>query len=151
MKNSKIIFTGSFATGKSSILAQLLEESFQPTYHTTIGPRFLEYQKGDDYYFFVDLGGEVGQEKIPAIRFLNAQHIVYVVDLSRPQTFGQVKKDLIFLAWRYPKAQLHFLANKQDLLTENVLAARLMALPQEPALICSAKTAEQIQAIWNLF
>jgi len=151
MKNSKIIFTGSLAAGKSSVLAQLLEESFKPIYHTTIGTRFFEYQKEDNYYFFVDLGGEIGQEKIPASRFLNAQHIVYVVDLSRPQIFGQVEKDLAFLGQRYPKAQLHFLANKQDLLAEDILAKRLAALPQEPSLVCSAKTAEQIQSIWKLF
>ncbi|WBM74321.1 Rab family GTPase [Saprospira grandis] len=151
MKNSKIIFTGSFAAGKSSILAQLLGDTFQSSYHTTIGPRFLEHKRGKDHYFFVDLGGEVGQEKIPAIRFINAKHIVYVVDLSRPQLFEQAKKDLTFLSRQYPDIPLHFLANKQDLLDEDILAKRLAALPQEPILVCSAKTAENIQEIWKLF
>lgn len=151
MSESKIILTGNFGVGKSSIFNRLVNGIFEEKYLTTISVKVGQKEIQAQKYVIWDVAGEVSQEKIPPTYFLNAAHILYVIDLSRPNTFPNIGKDLDFLQLKYPNCELHTIGNKIDLLSSpQEIDLRIAALPCACKLLTSAKTGEGIEGLSSL-
>jgi small GTP-binding protein len=148
MNSKKIILTGTFGVGKTSLFKRLMYDVFEDKYITTIGLQTGKKEHDYQNYIIFDLAGEIAQEKVPSTHFLNAFCICYVVDLSRPNTFGSIADDLDFLKKQSTTSSLCVIGNKVDLLdNDQLLQTRLSSIPIECQILTSAKNGAGIEAL----
>jgi small GTP-binding protein len=152
MISKKVILTGSFGVGKTSLFNQFIHQQFSDKYLTTIGVKVNKKNItiGDEELSLLlwDIAGEVAQDKVPASYFLGAGGIIYVVDLSRPLTFNNMKADLAFLEKLLPDTTIVVVGNKKDLVSPADLADMAQNLDVKFDFTTSAKTGENVDALF---
>jgi small GTP-binding protein len=152
MISKKVILTGSFGVGKTSLFNRFIYQQFSDKYLTTIGVKVNNkiVDIGDEKVSMMiwDIAGEVSQDKVPASYFLGASGIIYVMDLSRPRTFTNLETDIKFLREMLPNGDILIVANKRDLLTPEQLEAVVDSIDSNIDFLTSAKTGENVE---NLF
>ncbi len=153
MTSKKIILTGSFGVGKTSIFNQFMFQKFSDKYLTTIGvkvnKKVVNVNNEDVSLLVWDIAGEVTQDKVPTSYFLGASGIIYVMDLSRPLTFEKLDSDIAYLKGLLPGAIIKLVGNKKDLLTAEELEETLKVIPQPLDSVTSAKTGENIKDLFT--
>ena len=153
MISKKIILTGSFGVGKTSLFNRFIYQQFSDKYLTTIGVKVNNKTiKIDDESISMmvwDIAGEVSQDKVPASYFLGASGIIYVMDLSRPLTFVNLESDLQFLRDLLPNGTIIIVANKKDLVTEEQLETIRQELVRPFDYSTSAKTGENVEELFT--
>ena len=152
MISKKIILTGSFGVGKTSLFNRFIYQQFSDKYLTTIGVKVNNKTiKIDDESISMmvwDVAGEVSQDKVPASYFLGASGIIYVMDLSRPLTFVNLESDIQFLRDLLPNGTIIIVANKKDLVTEEQLETIRQELARPFDYSTSAKTGENVEELF---
>ena len=152
MISKKIILTGSFGVGKTSLFNRFIYQQFSDKYLTTIGVKVNnKTMKIDDETISMmvwDVAGEVSQDKVPASYFLGASGIIYVMDLSRPLTFANLESDIQFLRDLLPNGTIIIVANKKDLVTEEQLETICQELARPFDYSTSAKTGENVEELF---
>ena len=152
MISKKVILTGSFGVGKTSLFNQFIYQQFSDKYLTTIGVKInkknIEVDGKDMSLLLWDIAGEVAQDKVPASYFLGASGIVYVMDLSRSTTFNNMKTDLEFLKKMLPDCSIIVVGNKKDLVSAERLQEIADSMTEKLDFTTSAKTGENVE---NLF
>lgn len=152
MISKKVILTGSFGVGKTSLFNRFIYQQFSDRYMTTIGVKVNKknVKIGDDEVSMLlwDIAGEVSQDKVPASYFLGASGIVYVVDLSRPSTFVNMQSDIKFLKNMLPDCSLIVVANKYDLVTNEQMNEIYKNINQKWDFVTSAKTGENVEEMF---
>ena len=152
MISKKIILTGSFGVGKTSLFNRFIYQQFSDKYLTTIGVKVNNKTiKIDDESISMmvwDVAGEVSQDKVPASYFLGASGIIYVMDLSRPLTFMNLESDIQFLRDLLPNGTIIIVANKKDLVTEEQLETIRQELTRPFDYSTSAKTGENVEELF---
>jgi small GTP-binding protein len=152
MISKKVILTGSFGVGKTSLFNQFIYQQFSDKYLTTIGVKVNKKTltiDGEEISLLVwDIAGEVAQDKVPASYFLGAGGIIYVVDLSRPMTLNNMKSDLAFLEKLLPNTTIIVVGNKKDLVTPSDLEDMAQNLDVKWDFTTSAKTGENVEALF---
>ncbi len=153
MISKKVILTGNFGVGKTSLFNRFVYDRFSDKYLTTIGVKVNKKVIGvDDEELSVllwDIAGEVSQDKVPISYFLGAAGIIYVFDMSRPLTFKEIKKDLDYLTELLPDSVIKIVGNKKDLLTQEEMNHVLAELPMECNITTSAKTGENVEELFS--
>jgi small GTP-binding protein len=153
MISKKVILTGSFGVGKTSLFNQFIFQTFSDKYLTTIGVKVNKktVEVGDDSVSVLlwDIAGEISQDKVPNSYFLGAAAVIYVVDLNRPITFQNAQQDVAHLRSLIPDCILRIVGNKKDLIDDE----KLKALEQEMTLPCdiytSAKNGDNVEALFT--
>lgn len=152
MTSKKIILTGSFGVGKTSLFNQFIYQEFSDRYLTTIGAKVnskvVTTPKGEVSLLVWDIAGEITQDKVPQAYFLGTSGIVYVVDLSRPRTFEEVKTDIQFLKNILPDTVITIVANKRDLVSDEQLNELALKMPIPWNILTSAKTGENVEKMF---
>ena len=152
MISKKVILTGSFGVGKTSLFNQFIYQQFSDKYLTTIGVKVNKKEitiDGEELSVLLwDIAGEVAQDKVPTSYFLGASGIIYVVDLSRPITFNNMKTDIALLKKLLNDATIMIVGNKKDLLSVEELAEVAQNLEVKLDFTTSAKTGENIDALF---
>ena len=152
MISKKVILTGSFGVGKTSLFNQFIYQQFSDKYLTTIGVKVNKKEitiDGEELSVLLwDIAGEVAQDKVPTSYFLGASGIIYVVDLSRPITFNNMKTDIALLKKLLNDATIMIVGNKKDLLSAEELAEVAQNLEVKLDFTTSAKTGENIDALF---
>lgn len=152
MISKKVILTGSFGVGKTSLFNQFIYQQFSDKYLTTIGVKVNKKEitiDGEELSVLLwDIAGEVAQDKVPTSYFLGASGIIYVVDLSRPITFNNMKTDIELLKKILKDATIIIVGNKKDLLSAEELAEVAQNLEVKLDFTTSAKTGENIDALF---
>ena len=101
MISKKVILTGSFGVGKTSLFNRFIHQQFSEKYLTTVGVRVnkktLTVDNEEITLMLWDIAGEVSQDKVPVSYFLGTSGIIYVADLSRPLTFKNLVNDIKLL------------------------------------------------------
>lgn len=101
MISKKIVLTGCFGVGKTSLFNKFLYEKFSEKYLTTIGvkvdKKVVEIDGRKISLLIWDIAGEVSQDKVPQSYYLGSSAIVYVFDLTRPSTWLNIKSDIDYL------------------------------------------------------
>lgn len=151
MISRKVILTGSFGVGKTSLFNRFVYDQFDEKYLTTIGVKVNKKQievNGEEMSILLwDIAGEVSQDKVPVSYFLGATGIFYVFDLTRPSTHKNIVSDLSYLKSIVPDAVIKIVANKKDLLSEEQLANIKAQLPIQWDATTSAKTGENVEEL----
>lgn len=151
MISRKVILTGSFGVGKTSLFNRFVYDQFDEKYLTTIGVKVNKKQievNGEEMSILLwDIAGEVSQDKVPVSYFLGATGIFYVFDLTRPSTHKNIVTDLSYLKSIVPDAVIKIVANKKDLLSEEQLAGIKAQLPIQWDATTSAKTGENVEEL----
>jgi small GTP-binding protein len=152
MISKKIILTGSFGVGKTSLFNRFIYQEFNDKYLTTIGVKVNKKQvKVDDKEISLlvwDIAGEISQDKVPSSYFLGASGIVYVMDLSRPMTLKNLESDYLFLKELLPLGIIKVVGNKRDLVTDTQIAELSKDLFRPIDYLTSAKTGENVEQLF---
>ena len=94
-KNIKIILLGEMGTGKTSLINAYFGKSFDSNMFTTSAPEFYQKQlKIKDIDCSVGVWDTAGQEKYRSISKIvinGAQIVVYVYDITKEETFKELK------------------------------------------------------------
>lgn len=153
MISKKVILTGNFGVGKTSLFNRFVYDRFSDKYLTTIGVKVNKKEitvNGQKISILLwDIAGEVSQDKVPVSYFLGAAGIIYVFDLSRPLTFKNIEKDLDHLDKILPNSVVKVVGNKKDLVDEETMARILAELPVVCNVTTSAKTGENIDDLFR--
>jgi small GTP-binding protein len=121
MIRKKILLLGDFHVGKTSLIRRYVDNSFDDSYLTTIGVKISKKQiilNGEPYELLIwDIEGATPQKKIPKGYFKGASGAIFVADVSRDETIGNLKAHIDdFLSVNSDAA--HVTAyNKADLLS----------------------------------
>jgi small GTP-binding protein len=152
MISKKVILTGSFGVGKTSLFNQFIFNQFSDKYLTTIGVKVNKKViniGGEDLSLLLwDIAGEVSQDKVPTSYFLGASGIIYVIDLTRPSTFVNIKSDLALMKELLPYAEIRIVGNKKDLVPEADFEQVLAGISVKPDFVTSAKTGENVEMLF---
>ncbi len=153
MISKKVILTGSFGVGKTSLFNQFIFNQFGEKYLTTIGVKVNKKSVtvGDEEVSILlwDIAGEVSQDKVPTSYLLGAAAIFYVFDLNRPTTYKNLETDLQYLRELLPNAIVRVVGNKKDLLTDEQLQTLGIEMPIGWDILTSAKTGENVEGLFQ--
>ena len=151
MLSKKVILTGSFGVGKTSLFNRFISNTFSERYLTTIGVKVDKKSvtiHGQDITLILwDIAGEVTQDKVPTTYFLGTSAIIYVVDLTRPSTHVNVDHDISFLMDLLPGCVVKIVGNKMDLLSPQQL--QMLEHQINFDVITSAKTGENVEELFT--
>ena len=153
MLSRKVILTGSFGVGKTSLFSRFIHDSFSDRYITTIGVKVdkksVEVEGQKLSILLWDIAGEVTQDKVPRSYFLGASAIIYVFDLTRPSTYKNIDLDINYLKDMLPDALIKVIGNKKDLLEDDKLATLETELASITSMLTSAKTGENVEQLFQ--
>ncbi|NJL75774.1 MAG: GTP-binding protein [Saprospiraceae bacterium] len=151
MYQKKIMLTGSFGVGKTSLFNRFIHQVFDEVYQTTIGvkvdTKVVETALGEVKLAIWDVAGEVTQNKVPDTYWLGTKGVIYVIDLHRTSTFEHVAADLEYIKKMVPDVIIKIAANKKDLVTE----ARIKEVAEKYPIdiFTSAKTGENVEELFK--
>ena len=149
MISKKVILTGSFGVGKTSLFNRFIYQQFSNKYMTTIGVKVnkKDITVDDEVVSMLlwDIAGEISQDKVPVSYFLGASGIIYIVDLSRPSTFDNMVADIKYLGDLLPDSSLMIVANKVDMVTAEQLDNIKQSIIHKWDFTTSAKTGENVE------
>jgi small GTP-binding protein len=151
MISRKILITGSFAVGKTSLFRRLVYNEFSDKYLTTIGvkvdKRELTVNGQDISLVLWDVAGEVSQEKIPRSYFMGASAVIYIYDLTRPRTCDNLQADIDLIQKILPGCMTKIVGNKKDLIEESDLKVFNQKIDTD--YFTSAKTGENVSRLFE--
>ena len=151
MISKKVVITGHFGVGKTSLFNRFISNTFNEKYLTTIGVRvdkkMVTIDDQEVSLVIWDLAGEVSQEKVPRSYFMGASAIIYVFDLSRPATFSRLEDDLQYIQTVLPNVLMRKVGNKKDLVTDETL--QNIHQQTSPHYFTSARTVENVHELFQ--
>lgn len=152
MVSKKVVITGHFGVGKTSLFNRFISNTFNEKYLTTIGVRVDKKMitvNGQEVSLILwDLAGEVSQDKVPKSYFMGSSAVVYVFDLSRPATYGRLNDDMLYIQSILPNVLIKKVGNKKDLVTEETLEK--IRTETNPHYFTSARTGENVEDLFHI-
>lgn len=152
--SKKVILVGNFGVGKTSLVRRFVHQTFSDEYLTTLGVRIdkkvVNLPQVTVNMILWDVAGEVSQTKVPTSYYLGSHGVIYVFDLQRPSSVENIKADIDFIRSKLPKAPICVIGNKKDLLSDAELNAVKQKLNVEVSFFTSAKTGENVEAMFEL-
>jgi len=153
MISKKVILTGSFGVGKTSIFEQFLYSKFSKKYLTTIGvnvdKKVIQVNSKELSLIVWDIAGEVKQDKVPNSYFLGTSAIIYVFDVTRKSTYEGLDTDLNHLQKMLPKGIISIVGNKIDLVNDEFIEDLKAKIPRPWDILTSAKTGENVEQLFR--
>ncbi len=152
MIKRKVILTGSFGVGKTSLFNRFVYSKFDEKYLTTIGVKVdkksMTVEGKEVTLLLWDIAGEISQDKVPNSYFLESSAIIYVFDLTRPSTYANMEFDLNHLNEKVPGAIVKVVGNKRDLVSDEELQTIMQEVHQMPDIVTSAKTGDNVEQLF---
>jgi small GTP-binding protein len=153
MITKKIVLTGAFGVGKTSLFNRFLYQRFSEKYLTTIGvkvdKKVIDVDGRQLSLLIWDIAGEVTQEKVPKSYYLGSSGIIYVFDLTRPSTWLNMESDITYLKDMLHGVLINIVGNKLDLVTPEQLNLLKNDLPMPWNILTSAKTGENVEEMFH--
>lgn len=149
MIGKKVLLVGNFGVGKTSLIRRFVLNEFSEDYISTIGVRVskkvVEYQNQTIKLMIWDVAGTSGDEKIPKAYFLGAHAAMYVFDVSREETYLNIKENLQMIKDLSGLQNITIVGNKKDLLSDIEIENVLERTSVDIHLITSAKEGDHVE------
>lgn len=146
--SKKVIVAGHFGVGKSSLIKRFIHEKFSEQYMTTIGVKIdkksVEVNGSSINMILWDIAGESSAVKIPKKYFMGAHGLIYVFDLTRPETYEGIADDIFEVSKDNPSIPSVVLGNKSDL-AEDELIEEIRSEINVKFNLTSAKSGENVE------
>lgn len=145
----KVLLVGNFGVGKTSLIRRFVLNEFSEDYISTIGVRvstkIVELNSEKIKLLIWDVAGTKEDEKVPKAYFLGASAAMYVFDLSREETYLNIKNQLNTVKELSGLEYITVVGNKKDLLTSTELEQinKIISIPID--LVTSAKDDENVE------
>ena len=118
----KVVIAGWFGVGKTSLVKRFVHQKFSDQYLTTIGVKIDKKPVDVDgvtvKMMLWDIAGESSALKIPKKYFSGAHALIYVLDLTREETYTGIKEEIFQLHKDLRDIPSIVIANKADLLDD---------------------------------
>lgn len=148
--SKKVVVWGAPSVGKTSLISRFVYQKFSDSYLTTIGMKIDKKTVFiDDYTIDMVLWEVGGQERLIENFMRGSEGVIYVIDISRPETYEDLGRIWDFLERVAPDAEKVIIANKVDLISSSELKAIIKKLDIEPDFYSSAKTGECVEEMFE--
>ena len=145
----KVLLVGNFGVGKTSLIRQFVLNEFSEDYISTIGVRvstkIVNLNDEKIKLLIWDVAGTKDDEKVPKAYFLGASAAMYVFDLSREETYLNIKKQLETVKKLSGLPEILLVGNKKDLVSEIEIDQIKKNIEIPVDLITSAKENDQVE------
>lgn len=155
MLSKKIVILGHFGVGKSSLIRQFVENTFSEDYKVTIGVHILKkevvLENSTEKITLVlwDLEGNDDINKTRLTYLLGTHAFIYVYDVTRPETYITLEKELLFFEENYPTIPVKVVGNKKDLVSEKIINEKQLHAKALTHIYTSAKTGKNVETLFN--
>ncbi len=153
--SKKIVLIGHFGVGKTSLIRRFVENTFSEDYKVTIGvhisKKTIEISDNKTSVSLViwDLEGQDDIKKTRTSYLLGTHGFIYVFDLSRPETFKNLKSELSFLSENYKNIPVKVVGNKVDLVNKAYLTQHTGTFKPLVEFFVSAKTGSRVESLFS--
>ncbi len=153
----KICLLGDFAVGKTSLVRRFVTGRFDDRYLSTIGVKIARKsleQEGTEYQLLLwDLAGGDRFFQYQNSYLSGTAGAIIVMDLTRQSTLGHLADYIEQVNSASPEAGIVCVGNKLDLVEEREVndeeIQKVSELMSVPCLLASAKTGDQVEAIFQ--
>jgi small GTP-binding protein len=119
----KVLLTGAAAVGKTSLVQRFIKNRFQANYKLTVGVDILtkdvEFRQGEIATLSIwDIGGQQRFEFIRSTFYKGAAGTLLVFDLTREQTYTEIRKWLTEIRQFAGDIPFVLIGNKADLMED---------------------------------
>jgi small GTP-binding protein len=119
----KVLLTGAAAVGKTSLVQRFIKNRFQANYKLTVGVDILtkdvEFRQGEIATLSIwDIGGQQRFEFIRSTFYKGAAGTLLVFDLTREQTYTEIRKWLTEIRQFAGQIPFVLIGNKADLIED---------------------------------
>jgi small GTP-binding protein len=145
----KVLLVGNFGVGKTSLIRRFVLNEFSEEYISTIGVRvsskIIQIDKEEIKLLIWDVAGTSDDEKVPKAYFLGASAAMFVFDLSRKETYINIKNQLDVVQQLSGLKNITVVGNKKDLVTTDEIEQLKKTISITIDLITSAKENENVE------
>jgi len=158
----KICVIGDGATGKTSLIKRFTQGSFNKDYIKTLGAQFSKFEKIMEFegknirarLFFWDIAAQSEFKFMRPTFYNGAKAIIVVYDLTRKETFDNIRQWIDDISQYCGKLPTVCFANKSDLVDEATYdVSEITNLSKEldfmEYYLTSAKTGKHVQDAFN--
>ena len=157
-QQKKILLVGDFGVGKSSLMERFVNQRFSEDYKSTIGvvinKKEIFSSNGTLGLLIWDVAGERDVSQIPASYFLGSSGILYVFDLSRPETWAGLDHRIKAVEEKAKMPEnsgnIVLVANKSDLCDDDTLESVVSNMSPQVDIVTSAKTGHGVEEAFLL-
>lgn len=150
----KVLLVGNFGVGKTSLIRRFVLSEFSEDYISTIGVRvsskIVKVGNEEIKLLIWDVAGTNDDEKIPKAYFLGASAAMYVFDLSREETYINLKNQVEVVKELSGLDAITIVGNKKDLLTSSEVDHLVKTISIPVDLITSAKENENVEDAFTI-
>ncbi len=149
----KIVLLGHFGVGKTSLIRQYIDKEFNPEYMVTIGLQVKKKQleiNGNIVSLIIwDIEGNTSVEKSRKSYLQGSSGFIYVVDVTRPETYRNINNEVAFLQKNFPAVPIITVGNKIDLTNSDSLQTFFQEKQLNIDILTSAKTGECVETLFT--
>ena len=152
--SKKVVLLGHFGVGKTSLFRRFIDNEFSEDYKVTLGvqikKKVVEMPDGRELSMIIwDTEGHTDIEDTRKSYLLGSNAFIYVFDITRIDTYKDIKQDLAFLTTNHPKIEIKVIGNKLDLVKEKEVIKKLEELKIPFDCLTSAKTNKNVQGFFQ--
>jgi len=117
----KISFLGDIGVGKTTLMNKLIQNNSHAEDTDSklqIRSKNIPIDANMLLLSFWDLGTHVSKEHIPASYYISSDAVLYVFDVTNPQSFLQIEQDLRIISEVNPNCIIKLIGNKIDLIED---------------------------------
>ena len=119
-RSKKIVLLGHFGVGKTSLIRRFIDNDFSEDYLVTLGvhvkKKNLKINNEDFTLIIWDIEGNTSISRARKSYLVGSHGFLYVFDVTRPETFENIKEEMNFLDENYPNIPVCKIGNKSDLI-----------------------------------
>jgi small GTP-binding protein len=150
----KVLLVGNFGVGKTSLIRRFVLSEFSEDYISTIGVRvstkIVRFNNEEIKLLIWDVAGTNDDEKVPKAYFLGASAAMFVFDLSREETYNNLKDKVEVVKQLSGLDNITVVGNKKDLLTSKEIEHLIKTISIPVDLITSAKENDNVEDAFTI-
>lgn len=152
--SKKVVLLGHFGVGKTSLFRRFIDNAFSEDYKVTLGvqikKKVIVMPDGKELSMIIwDTEGHTEIEDTRKSYLLGSHAFIYVFDVTRPDTYENINKDIEYLNANHPKVVTKVIGNKLDLVNQKETRSKLEQQQIPFDYLTSAKTNKNVQDFFS--